>query len=161
MINTGSITKIDTAGNRTTSTSSGANPLLIDNQNIREQILEKERAKVTERNSLEGKIEAAKERVRKEKPGFLDELNIIYELASSSILSGFAYFLFLFFFIFIELFIVMAKITDGENDYNKIMKYQEKIREERLKILEQKRTASLGENFKIELSNQLLDNLPK
>jgi hypothetical protein len=161
MINTTSNIVIDTAGNRTITNTKGANPLLIDNQNLREQIQIIENAKLAERNSLFGKIEAAKEKTRNEPPGFLDELNIIYDLASSSTLSAFAYFLFLFFFIFIELFIVIAKMMDGDNDYNKVMKYQEKIREERLKILEQKRSASLGENSKIDLSNELVANLPK
>lgn len=161
IVNTGSNVRIDTAGNKTIINTKGANPLLVDNQNLRQQILSVGQAKIEERNSLYGRINSEKERIRKEKPGFLDELNIIYNLASSSGLSAFAYFIFLFFFILIELFIVFAKIMDGENDYYRIMKYQEKIREERLMILEQKRNAALGEDQRIDSSNDIVTKMPR
>ncbi|MCF8324003.1 MAG: DUF4407 domain-containing protein [Leadbetterella sp.] len=154
-------TSIDTSGGKKIISTKSPNPLLEENKIIRGQTDALRNAIMEERSHLGEKIEKEKERIRKEKPGFLDELNIIYNLATSSGLSAFAYFLFLFFFIFIELFIVIAKFMDGENDYYKVMKYQEKIREERLKILEQKRSAALGENERIDLSNELISNLPK
>lgn len=151
------ISKIQT----TSSNSFGSHPLLQENENLRRQISYNNSEKVKELNALQQRIDEAKIRARNEPPGFLDELNIVYELASSSGISAFAYLIFLGFFIFIELFIVIAKVSDGENDYYKIIAYQEKIREERLMILEKKRAASLGSDQNIDTSNSLVNNMPK
>lgn len=145
----------------TTNKSFGTHPLITENENLRAQIKINNDSKQKERNELQGKIDLEKIRVRNEPPGFLDELNIIYDLATSSFISAFAYFIFLFFFIFIELFIVIAKFSDGENDYYKIVAFQEKIREERLIVLEKKRAAAIGSDQNIDSSNSLLSNTPK
>jgi hypothetical protein len=145
----------------TTNTTFGSHPLLVENLSLRQQIEFNDNLKRKELNDLQGRIDKEKNRVRNEPPGFLDELNIIYDLATSSFISKVAYFIFLFFFIFIELFIVIAKFSDGENDYYKIIAFQEKIREERLIALETKRAAALGSDRNIEASNTLISNLPK
>lgn len=153
----------NTPGNTQTTTNKtyGSHPLLSENASLRQQIAFNDNLKNKEINELQGKLEKEKDRVRKEPPGFLDELNIIHDLATSSFISAFAYFIFLFFFVFIELFIVIAKFSDGENDYYKIVAFQEKIREERLIILEKKRAASLGSDQNIDATNSLLTNIPK
>ena len=96
-----------------------------------------------------------------EPPGFLDELTIIVNLATQSGIALFAYIMFLLFFVFIELFIVLAKVSDGDNDYDRLVQYQELIREERLKVLEQKRSASIGEDQKIDTSSTFINQGPK
>ncbi|MHA8085289.1 DUF4407 domain-containing protein [Aquirufa antheringensis] len=153
----------NTPGNTQTTTNKtfGSHPLLSENANLRQQIAFNDNLKNKEINELQGKLEKEKDRVRKEPPGFLDELNIIHDLATSSFISAFAYFIFLFFFVFIELFIVIAKFSDGENDYYKIVAFQEKIREERLIILEKKRAASLGSDQNIDATNSLITNTPR
>lgn len=145
----------------TSSNSFGSHPLLQENENLRQQIAQNNFEKVKELNALQKRIDEAKTKARNEPPGFLDELNIVYELAASSGISAFAYCIFLGFFIFIELFIVIAKFSDGENDYYKIISFQEKIREERLIALETKRSSSLGADQIIDESNKLVGNMPK
>jgi hypothetical protein len=136
-------------------------PKLEENNALRNQISIYESYNSIENDSLFSRIERAKQSARNEPPGFLDELTIIVELATQSGIAFFAYIIFLLFFIFIELFIVLAKLNDGDNDYHRLLQYQEKIREERLKVLEQRRTASIGENSKIDSSDSIISNRPK
>jgi hypothetical protein len=138
-----------------------SHPKLEENNALRSQIKIYDSYITTERDSLFSRIERAKSLARNEPPGFLDELTIIVELATQSGIALFAYLIFLLFFIFIELFIVLAKMNDGDNDYHRLVHYQERIREERLKVLEKKRTASLGEDDKIDSSELLINNSPK
>ncbi len=126
----------------------------------------------TERNSaakdLNDMINSKQKELIAEEAGFLDELELMIKFLINYKDYGkeypvalFFYLLWLFFFLLIELSVLILKSSSESNDYEKIIEYQQQIREERLKILEQKRTASLGESFKIELSNHLIDNLPK
>lgn len=149
-------TKITTAS-KTYST----HPKLLENNGIRNKISTYESTQNTERDSLFVRIERAKVLARSEPPGFLNELTIIVELATQSGIALFAYVIFLLFFIFIELFIVLAKLNDGDNDYHRLILYQERIREERLKVLEEKRTAALGEDEKIDSSSIFINSRPR
>lgn len=155
-------TEINAPIKTTTSTSSfQTHPKLEENKDLRVQIANFEILNKVENDSLFSRIERAKILARNEPPGFLDELNIIVNLATKSGIALFAYLIFLSFFIFIELFIVLAKLNDGDNDYHRLIQYQELIREERLKILEQRRTASIGEDQKIDNSDLFINNRPK
>jgi hypothetical protein len=146
----------------TTSTRSfQSHPKLEENKDLRNQVAIYESYNKIESDSLFSRIERAKIVARNEPPGFLDELTIIVELATQSGIALFAYVIFLLFFIFIELFIVLAKLNDGDNDYHRLIQYQEKIREERLKVLEQRRTASIGEDIRIDNSDSFINQRPK
>jgi hypothetical protein len=57
------------------------------------------------------------------KPGFLIELEIMWDLLKSSYLILFVYLLWLIFFLCIELFILISKSKDGETDYEVIVKH--------------------------------------
>jgi hypothetical protein len=146
----------------TTSTRSfQSHPKLEENKDLRNQVAIYESYNKIESDSLFSRIERAKIVARNEPPGFLDELTIIVELATQSGIALFAYVIFLLFFIFIELFIVLAKLNDGDNDYHRLIQYQETIREERLKVLEQRRTASIGEDQRIDNSDSFISQRPK
>lgn len=146
----------------TTSTKSfQSHPKLEENKDLRNQVAIYESYNKLESDSLFSRIERAKIVARNEPPGFLDELTIIVELATQSGIALFAYIIFLLFFIFIELFIVLAKLNDGDNDYHRLIQYQEMIREERLKVLENRRTASIGEDRLIDNSDNLINQRPK
>lgn len=138
-----------------------SHPKLEENKELRKQIAIYDSYNLSESDSLFSRIERAKAIARNEPPGFLDELTIIVELATQSGIALFAYLIFLFFFIFIELFIVLAKLNDGDNDYNRLIQYQERIREERLIALEKRRTASIGEDSKIDSSEDFINMRPK
>jgi hypothetical protein len=145
----------------TNSKSFQSHPKLEENTELRRQVTNYELLNKSETDSLFSRRERAKANARNEPPGFLDELTIIVDLASKSGIALFAYLIFLSFFIFIELFIVLAKLNDGDNDYHRLIQYQELIREERLKILEQRRTASIGEDQRIDNSDMFINNRPR
>lgn len=62
------------------------------------------------------------------KVGFLDELKMMYEILQSSPIALFVWLLFFLFFVTIELFVLVNKITDKENDYDKLVDHQMQIR---------------------------------
>ena len=64
--------------------------------------------------------------------GFLDELNIMWIVIAKSGLSTFVYFMWLAFFLAIELFIVLSKIGESENDYHKLIHQQMELHNRRL-----------------------------
>lgn len=147
--------------NRSTIKTYEIHPKLIENEGLRNNISNYENLNRQIDDSLYNRIEKAKFKARNEAPGFLDELNIIYDLASESKIALFTYIVFFAFFVIIELLIVFAKSNDGENDYNRLILYQEKIREDRLKALEMRRTASIGETERIANSDIFLNKRPK
>lgn len=59
-----------------------------------------------------------------EKNAFLDELQIMLNLLTSSNIAAFVWFLWFAFFLCIELFVLMCKSTKDETDYDKIIKHQ-------------------------------------
>jgi hypothetical protein len=136
-------------------------PKLIENEGLRRIITNYENLNRQIDDSLFNRIEKAKFKARNEAPGFLDELNIIYALASESGIALITYIVFFLFFLIIELLIVFAKSNDSENDYNRLILYQEKIREDRLKALEMRRTASIGETDSIANSDIFINKRPK
>lgn len=62
------------------------------------------------------------------KVGFLDELKMMYEILASSPIGLFVWILFFLFFVTIELFVLVNKISDKENDYDKLIDHQMSIR---------------------------------
>lgn len=106
--------------------------------------------------------------MQQEQAGFLDELELMvkflinYKEYGKEYPVALVFYLFwLLFFLLIELSVLILKSGSEENDYDKIVLYQQQIRVERLKILEQKRTASIGEDLKIDSSGSFINQRPK
>ncbi len=123
-----------------------------------------------ERSRLENEYnynEAQKKKqdeISKRNPGFLKELNSLIEYLLNFDPYPTAlifYLIWFFFFILIESLVLIIKSGDHLNDYDKIVIYQQQIREERLKILEQRRTASIGEDQKIDNSDAFINQRPR
>lgn len=60
--------------------------------------------------------------------GFLDELETMFSILVSSRVSLAMWLLWIFFFLIIELFVLIAKLTDSKNDYEVIVKHQMDIK---------------------------------
>ncbi len=103
-----------------------------------------------------------------EEAGFLDELELMvkflinYKDYGKEYPVALIFYLFwLLFFLLIELSVLILKSSGEQNDYDRIVIYQQQIREERLKVLEQKRTASIGEDQRIDNSDSFINQRPK
>ena len=68
------------------------------------------------------------EKELKDKKGFLDELELMMQILSSSKISLGVWLLWFVFFLIIELFVLVSKLSDSENDYDKIIKHQMNVR---------------------------------
>jgi len=73
-------------------------------------------------------LKERKEKELKASTGFLDELNLLHDVVTSSRIGLFVYLLFLLFFLAIELFVLVMKLTDKESDYDKLLQHQTQIR---------------------------------
>ncbi|CAM1343573.1 DUF4407 domain-containing protein [Tenacibaculum amylolyticum] len=60
--------------------------------------------------------------------GFLDELKVMFRILLSSPVSMVVWALWLLFFLIIELFVLISKLADSENDYERIIKHQMQVR---------------------------------
>jgi len=70
----------------------------------------------------------------KSKVGFLDELTVLFSILFSSGIALFVWILLFCFFLAIELFVLVNKLGDTKNDYDKTIMHQMDVR---IKILEQ------------------------
>lgn len=119
-------------------------------------------------NDLNSARNQKKDASAKEEDGFLDELDTMVDFLINYKQYGKAYpvalafyTLWMLFFLLIELSILILKSSNESNDYEKIVEYQQKIREQRLMILEDKRNAALGSDQNIDASNSLIIKAPK
>lgn len=62
------------------------------------------------------------------KKGFLDEIEVMFEIITSSAVSLGVWGLWFVFFLAIELFVLMSKYGDKENDYDKTIEHQKAMR---------------------------------
>lgn len=69
------------------------------------------------------------------KAGFLDEIEILSKVISSSWIGIFIYGLFMFFFLCIELFVIFIKLSDKDSDYEVLLKHQHDTRLQMLNAL--------------------------
>jgi len=83
---------------------------------LREQKTIKENVKLNIQQLLENEL--------KSKVGFLDELKLLFSILFSSIISLIIWILLFIFFLAIELFVLVNKIGDKNNDYDKIILHQ-------------------------------------
>lgn len=136
------------------------NPRLAELSDLRS--LKDTLVKQSNQNKLDynARIDLAKQEALHEKPGFLDELELMRLLITDSKIALFVYLLWFSFFMFIELFIVISKWSNETSDYEKTILYQEGLRENRLKELEVTRTQYIGSKELVERSDVLLNNSP-
>lgn len=83
------------------------------------------------RNELSQQLIEIRERLRLEltgKKGFLDELEVMFDIILSSWISGGIWMLWFLFFLAIELFVLVSKYSDKETDYDKMIQHQKDIR---------------------------------
>lgn len=99
----------------------------IDGQiaSLRESKNEKESQVINMQEVLESEL--------KSKVGFIDELSTLFKIISSSAVAIFVWTLWFLFFLTIELFVLVSKIGDTGNDYDKTILHQMDIR---IKMLE-------------------------
>lgn len=131
---------------------------LIDRNN------ELERSKIKNEADFNNAQKLKQLEISNRNPGFLKELNALIEYLFTFNPYPTAlifYLIWFFFFILIESLVLIIKSSDHENDYDKIVAYQQKIREQRLMALEDKRNAALGSDQNIDQSNSLVNNMPK
>lgn len=84
-----------------------------------------------DKNMLSQKLIDVKENLRAElleTKGFLDELELMFSILTSSYISGGIWILWFLFFLAIELFVLVSKLGDSESDYDKMIEHQKDIR---------------------------------
>ncbi len=118
--------------NRTVTNNSIPNPkaemipsIVAQIKYLREQKTRKENEKLNIQDLLEKDL--------KSKKGFLDELKILFSILFSSSVALAVWALIFLFFIAIELFVLVNKLGDSKNDYDKTIMHQ---METRIKMLE-------------------------
>jgi hypothetical protein len=89
-------------------------------KNLRDQKIKKENDKLNIQQLLETDI--------KSKVGFLNELKTLFSILLSSPIAMFVWILLFMFFFMIELFIIINKWGDTENDYDKTIMHQMDVR---------------------------------
>ena len=67
--------------------------------------------------------------------GFLDELQLMFRLVTSSKIALFVWLMWIFFFLGIELFILVSKYSDKGNDYDSTVQHQMKLQIKKLELL--------------------------
>lgn len=95
-------------------------PLDLLLKNLRDQKIKKENDKLNIQQILENDI--------KSKVGFLNELKTLFDILLSSSIAMFVWVLLFAFFFMIELFIIINKWFDTENDYDKTIMHQMDVR---------------------------------
>ena len=116
--------------------------------------IEDERQKAQEINTLGTAI-------LNEKVGFIDELKLMFrKLIFSSVESFVFWLLWIALLLGIELFILFSKLHDGNTDYDNLVAYQMKIREERLTAIVRKQTAEFGSSIELENTKNILNRNP-
>lgn len=110
------------------------NPKKLEMEQLHKQIETLQNKKFALAASITS-IKERKEQELKASTGFLDELTLLHDVVTSSSIGLFVYLLFLFFFLAIELFVLVMKLTDGDSDYDKLLRHQTDIRVQMLEKL--------------------------
>ncbi|MET3980413.1 hypothetical protein ABIB62_003014 [Mucilaginibacter sp. UYP25] len=103
------------------------NPIDLQISGLRAQKARKDSALIALRPMIEADI--------KSKVGFLDELNVMYLLISESGVALAVWLLWIIFLLCIELFIMMSKIGEQENDYDATVLHQMELQKRKLALL--------------------------
>ncbi|MFZ4860759.1 DUF4407 domain-containing protein [Sphingobacterium sp. Mn56C] len=127
----------DREGNNVNTTNSTNKSILENPKKFElEQTLKQIEALTNKKFEVEasiGPLKKQKEEELRKTSGFIDEIEILHSVITTSNLALFIYLLFLFFFLSIELFVVSLKLWDSESDYDKLIRHQTEVR---LKMLE-------------------------
>lgn len=106
-------------------------------------------------------INALGDQILQEKIGFIDELKLMFRrLVFSSFESFLFWLLWIALLLGIELFILFSKLHDGNTDYDNLVAYQMKIREDRLMAIIRKQTAEFGASNEMENTQSILNKNP-
>ena len=85
----------------------------------------------TNRSELSKQLIDVRKRLRTElldKKGFLDELKVMFDILVSSKISMGVWILWFIFFLAMELFVLVSKYGDKDNDYDKMIEHQKDVR---------------------------------
>lgn len=88
--------------------------------NLRTQVADKQKARINIRQNLENEFRS--------KTGFLDELKTLISILVSHYIALIVWILIFLFFLSLEIFILVIKIGDVKNDYDKIILHQMNMR---------------------------------
>lgn len=116
---------------RTVVSSSLPNPKMELIPQVDQQISDLRKIKVEKENEILN-IQKLTEQDLLAKVGFLDELKMMHNILASSFIGLFVWILFFLFFLAIELFVLVSKLTDAENDYDRLVDHQMGVRFEML-----------------------------
>lgn len=108
----------------------------INELNDLQNLLKSSYALRQEKDSLLLELRADLQKDYEQRRGFLDELTIMLDVVSKSWLAGLVYIFWFLFFLAIEMFIVISKIGEDENDYHKLIQQQMELHIKRLDLLE-------------------------
>lgn len=100
---------------------------------LRQQKAEKESNKINIRAELEKSLES--------KTGFLDEMKVLVSILMSSDIALFVWLVFFFFFMSLEILVLVNRYGEKENDYEKVINHQLKIRSEMIDKLSRQEVA--------------------
>jgi len=128
------ISKVELVKGTSSTISSIQNPKMslipsIDQQifNLRNQKAKLDSALIMVRPSVEKEI--------KSKVGFLDELNVMYQLVTDSGVALIVYLIWFFFLLGLEMFILASKLGDRSNDYDETIRHQMALHLKKLELL--------------------------
>ncbi|MDF1573301.1 MAG: DUF4407 domain-containing protein [Bacteroidales bacterium] len=93
-----------------------------------EKLLGELRAQKAKKEEIRMNIRASLEEDLMSKTGFLDELTVLFSILLSSPVAMVVWVLIFIFFLSMELFVIIAKIGDDDNDYDAVIKYQMNMR---------------------------------
>jgi hypothetical protein len=110
------------------------NPRIDDLKNLQSIIAEDKNRRDTIQREMTNLLRDL-EKQYGERRGFMDELNILIGVVSKSPASMAVYLMWFFFFFAIELFIVLSKMGETENDYHKLINQQMALHNKRLDSL--------------------------
>jgi hypothetical protein len=86
-------------------------------------------------NEMLLKVRPQVEEELKSKVGFLDDLDLMISILSRSWIALAFWMLWFFFLLGIELFIVISKLSDDENDYDRLVEQQKQLHMKRIDLL--------------------------
>jgi hypothetical protein len=87
---------------------------------LRKQKIEKENSKINIRQEIEADL--------KSKTGFLDELQVLFNILLTSSIALFVWIMFFLFFMSLEILVLVNKFGEGHNDYDKVITHQMETR---------------------------------
>jgi cell division protein FtsB len=129
-------TKIKLVKTNSVTINSIANPKIVLLSSLDQQITAL-RIQKSKKDSVLLTLRPMIEKEIKSNTGFLDELQIMYNIIKGSGIAMFVWLLWLFFLMGIEMFIMFSKWGDKENDYDLTIKHHMELQRRKLNILAQ------------------------